>query len=439
MYDFNGFGQRLQKRRKDKKMTQEELATRVNVTGQAVSKWETDQSYPDITLIPSLAEILETDIDYLFGKKEELMTTLNDNLFPKTYESLPFVHSNKFVACYSNKEVISKDATGVKFSDGSYVELSNNLIVNSGIGEIKLLLHDDIHTVVKDTQESNEIITKNFEFECDKADYINSIDIMILSNECSISRSPDNKTRVKATGELKLIERLMVELEDKTLNVKFAHQNSNNTNNNNSRNKVEIEVPFESGKSAKINVMGSGTLNSGINFFEEGTLIINGSGILNTTNFGILKVSINGSGIVNSVEAKDTKLSINGSGTLNCSESENTKVTINGSGSYNIDKIKNFKLRVNGSGEANINEVTDGSEVSISIAGSGNVDINQGSCEKFNVNLSGCGDINASGLTAKTATIEIHQDGIVTLGRVLESSTERVKKGGKVNILKRGA
>lgn len=53
--------------RKSKGYTQEELAGKLNISSQAVSKWENSQSLPDICLLPVLAGILETDIDTLMG------------------------------------------------------------------------------------------------------------------------------------------------------------------------------------------------------------------------------------------------------------------------------------------------------------------------------------------------------------------------------------
>ena len=50
-------------------LTQTALAEKLGITFQAVSKWETGQSAPDITFLPQLAEIFNVQIDELFGKE----------------------------------------------------------------------------------------------------------------------------------------------------------------------------------------------------------------------------------------------------------------------------------------------------------------------------------------------------------------------------------
>jgi len=59
--------------RKEKGLTQEALAQQLGVSFQAVSKWENEQSCPDIALLPLLAEVFEVSVDSLFGReaKEE--------------------------------------------------------------------------------------------------------------------------------------------------------------------------------------------------------------------------------------------------------------------------------------------------------------------------------------------------------------------------------
>lgn len=59
--------EQIQAYRKNLGMTQEQLAERMGVTNQAVSKWETNQSYPDIQLLPELAELFGITLDQLFG------------------------------------------------------------------------------------------------------------------------------------------------------------------------------------------------------------------------------------------------------------------------------------------------------------------------------------------------------------------------------------
>ena len=48
-------GSRIRALRVDRGLTQDELAQALHVTGQAVSKWETGQSTPDIELLPQLS------------------------------------------------------------------------------------------------------------------------------------------------------------------------------------------------------------------------------------------------------------------------------------------------------------------------------------------------------------------------------------------------
>jgi len=60
-------GKRIVANRKRLGMTQDQLAEQLGVTAQAVSKWENDQSCPDITMLPKLAEIFGITADELLG------------------------------------------------------------------------------------------------------------------------------------------------------------------------------------------------------------------------------------------------------------------------------------------------------------------------------------------------------------------------------------
>lgn len=56
-------------RRRELGMTQKELGDQLNITDKAVSKWERDLAYPDISTIPKLAEILGVSVEELMGAK----------------------------------------------------------------------------------------------------------------------------------------------------------------------------------------------------------------------------------------------------------------------------------------------------------------------------------------------------------------------------------
>ena len=70
---MNTIGRRIAQLRKEQGLTQEELAQMLNVSSQAVSKWENDLSCPDISLLTQLADTLHTTTDYILsGKADEV-------------------------------------------------------------------------------------------------------------------------------------------------------------------------------------------------------------------------------------------------------------------------------------------------------------------------------------------------------------------------------
>lgn len=70
MIDNKKVGATIAQLRSGKNMTQTELGERIGVSYQAVSKWERGETLPDITLLPTLADTLETTIDYLLRSGE---------------------------------------------------------------------------------------------------------------------------------------------------------------------------------------------------------------------------------------------------------------------------------------------------------------------------------------------------------------------------------
>ena len=69
MFDTREFGTHMQTKRKNCNMTQQELAAKLGLTRQAVSKYETGESFPDISIVIKMAEIFGTSIDELVHPK----------------------------------------------------------------------------------------------------------------------------------------------------------------------------------------------------------------------------------------------------------------------------------------------------------------------------------------------------------------------------------
>lgn len=64
-------GKRIAQLRRQKGIKQEELASYLGISAQAVSKWENDQTCPDVMSLPKIAKILDTTVDYLLSGEAE--------------------------------------------------------------------------------------------------------------------------------------------------------------------------------------------------------------------------------------------------------------------------------------------------------------------------------------------------------------------------------
>ena len=65
------FGEKLKKMRKENELSQEQLAEKLNVTRQAVSKWESG-ALPDVDNIVKISTFFDCSLDYLMSNKEEI-------------------------------------------------------------------------------------------------------------------------------------------------------------------------------------------------------------------------------------------------------------------------------------------------------------------------------------------------------------------------------
>ena len=96
---MNNLGERLYELRKDKKLSQEEVADKLNVTRQTVSKWETNQSMPDFDKVVPLCELYGINPNELFIKLERKENSNNnENLINPEEENIKLTKKAKGIA-----------------------------------------------------------------------------------------------------------------------------------------------------------------------------------------------------------------------------------------------------------------------------------------------------------------------------------------------------
>ena len=77
-------GKNIKKLREKKSITQEKLANYLRVTPQAISRWESETGYPDIELLPLIADFFDVTIDELLDRnmlknKNEIKEGIKEN------------------------------------------------------------------------------------------------------------------------------------------------------------------------------------------------------------------------------------------------------------------------------------------------------------------------------------------------------------------------
>ncbi|MCC0784114.1 helix-turn-helix transcriptional regulator [Clostridioides sp. ES-S-0108-01] len=113
-------GKVIQNLRKERSLTQEQLAKFIGVSTPAVSKWESGNSYPDIELLPLLADFFNVSIDKLLNYKIDL----SEEEVTKIYKELETVFARIEIDLSTEepKEECRKDLESVKKLSNMYIE-----------------------------------------------------------------------------------------------------------------------------------------------------------------------------------------------------------------------------------------------------------------------------------------------------------------------------
>ena len=116
------FSEKLQLIRKNKGLTQEELAERLSVSRQAVAKWESGQVYPDIMNLIQISNLFNVTVDYLV-RDQECMISVSKEV-PADLESLVSfrleANVNTYAAFMNETEPTRLDSHDYSYSNGPY-------------------------------------------------------------------------------------------------------------------------------------------------------------------------------------------------------------------------------------------------------------------------------------------------------------------------------
>lgn len=170
------FGQTIKALRKERNITQEKLAEYLNVSAQAISRWETDITMPEITLLAPIANIFNVTTDYLLGVD---IYKRNENI-KKVYRNASLKACENTNSRYKNAIAIIRD--GLKLYPDSWllkIELVSYLFVPSATNNQKEYLKNlkEMNAICEDiisNCQDSSIRSKAVYFICSSAKILNN-------------------------------------------------------------------------------------------------------------------------------------------------------------------------------------------------------------------------------------------------------------------------
>lgn len=395
---ISNIGKRIQAFRRARGLTQDELAARLCITAQAISKWERGVGLPDVTIIPSLADALGVTVGALFGEDEQ-QSNINEG--SENVDPDPI------------KKIVEKDAFDI-------IDELDEII-----DEIDEL--DEIEDSAPSGKTSLEKELSGFD----------SVDLSVaFPCRANVMVSKDGFEGVKAIGSRRFISHLSVDMTGRILCVKASSLKNWSFKENPNKNSLTLYISPSCRKSIRAGMAGSSSINIYADF-DKASLSVSGSGSIKAHNCGTLKSIIAGSGCIELSDVSgSSEISISGSGDLTANSLGSTaSVKIAGSGSVSADSASNVTSVITGSGDITVKDVS--GDLSCNITGSGDFTCG-GSVDSFSVRITGSGDFQGERLTANEAYIDITGSGDATLYRIIKSSTERLSKSASLTVMHRG-
>ncbi len=150
--------------RKKKGITQEQLAVALNISPQAVSKWETNTSQPDTQTLPLIAEFFDVSIDFLFYGQDIIYDEIYDKAFMKTcvHEQMSKEsYEDAFkIFGYAHHGISKGNLFGKKsfYDEVCHISNENGLSLLSGKGYGSIITRNFFKSINKETLDFAESI-----------------------------------------------------------------------------------------------------------------------------------------------------------------------------------------------------------------------------------------------------------------------------------------
>lgn len=179
--DSKRIGQFISMQRKQMSMTQKDLASKLNITNKAISKWETGEGYPDISVLPTLAEILNVTVDELLkGEKNSSQKhSGNINYVKENKQQVNFIFENSMKRFLNHYQIclgiilfgIVSSFLSFKLYNGTILTLGYVLIVSMFFLIIEMMFYINICNNVKGIYKKSNSMLEDVKLDYNKFIY----------------------------------------------------------------------------------------------------------------------------------------------------------------------------------------------------------------------------------------------------------------------------
>lgn len=143
------FSEKLQLIRKNKGVTQEQLAEKLDVSRQAVAKWESGQVYPDINNLIQISNLFHVTVDYLVRDQECTVACIQEENadLERLIEFQLEANRNTYAGCSNETDSTRQDSHDYSYSDENTIGIVECILLLVSIflteNTLKKTLNDD--------------------------------------------------------------------------------------------------------------------------------------------------------------------------------------------------------------------------------------------------------------------------------------------------------